>query len=423
MTGRFHDTSCPGQGTTTLDNPFVAGVPPHDLDTASSDGPIAVDDAQWDAIVAGLLERVAATESVDANIAKLNSEQRGRSWTLPVPECDDVAPVWLSADDWKASLRRSLNSTAGRTVCSTHQVGTEAVFACGVMMMLSADHSTGRRVSIAVDTLAERTGLSRSTIKRARRVLRDLGFAVERVRGRYLSHLERVAARAHHGGHQRRAASVWDLRTPRRVARPFVRRQQGYPQSVRRGPLPPLGGVCSSSLLERNSLTRAPAARTRKLSRCTTQQRPRPIAAQVVAAELVLRAPSLGRVHIGQIVDVIARSGVDLDRVTGAAIATALTRDGMRRGLTWPDRIDKPAPFLRYRLSLLDPADLADTTRDGSSARRHARRADFDQPMRYTAPAASEVPAASGAHRAASRQLAADLIAARRAAGTDRTAS
>ncbi len=96
-----------------------------------------------------------------------------------------------------------------------------------------ADLRTGRRVTASREVLAERAGVSLTVLKRARRILAELGLAREMVRGRFLRTLEQWAAEAHHGRKQVKATSVWALVSPPRLS------SFGAPTITRRRPRPP----------------------------------------------------------------------------------------------------------------------------------------------------------------------------------------
>ncbi len=139
-------------------------------------------------------------------------------------------------------------------MCRWFKVSTEFVFAVAVTMASFAERSTGRRVCASRETIAHRSGVSVSVVKRARRALHTLSVAREMVRGRYLRAEESHAAESHHGRIQRRAASVWALTSPKSLVvaaqvatkklAKKVRRSKddalaSYPQLRSRGPLSP----------------------------------------------------------------------------------------------------------------------------------------------------------------------------------------
>ena len=87
-------------------------------------------DPEWDALVSAAVERVNEIERLNAE-----SEQRGRSWSLPVdPGRQASTPAWTGRTAWQLQVRNVLNSTTGRDVCRRFKVSTEFVFAVAVTM-------------------------------------------------------------------------------------------------------------------------------------------------------------------------------------------------------------------------------------------------------------------------------------------------
>jgi hypothetical protein len=232
-------------------------------------------------------------------------------------------------------------------------------------------------------------------------------MAVEQERGRYLTTLESMAAEAHHGHKQFRAASVWALISPRAavtaITAPFKKSRKPSRATLRtatfrartasrtsphpggRGPLSPLGGFVLQSLVLKFSPTHANTRAGRPKN--TQRSAPRPIDLQRTAAQLIAHIPALKTTkHIGQICDVLDRAGIDPARWTGRCIARELTRDTQSRGWVWPTQITRPIAFLRWRLahinwSVPSPAERArdnDRTRlaEQATRRREAHERD-----------------------------------------------
>ncbi|MDT2007925.1 replication protein [Rhodococcus opacus] len=274
-----------------------------------------------------------------------------------------------------------LNSRTGREVCRRFNVSTEFVFAVAVTMASFAERSTGRRVCASRDTIARRSGVSVSVVKRARRALRTLSVAREMVRGRYLRADEAHAAESHHGRIQRRAASVWALMSPKsvviavgratkkvakKVRRSNVRSRSTYPQLIARGPLSPSRGFKLLSLVRELSPKRARARAGEQPKNAGIQGRqPRPIELQRTAADLLFHAPVFASTaHIGSVCEVLASTGVDGSRWSGRDIAAELTRDTQQRGWVWPQHIENPVGYLRWRMKQIDwtrpsPSEMA----------------------------------------------------------------
>jgi hypothetical protein len=78
-----------------------------------------------------------------------------------------------------------------------------------------ASSRDGRGITTSHDTLARMIGMSKITARRARALMEALDCLTTVQTGRYLLHLERLQATAHHGGKQLRAASVRALNMPK----------------------------------------------------------------------------------------------------------------------------------------------------------------------------------------------------------------
>ncbi|WP_344257678.1 hypothetical protein [Agromyces humatus] len=255
---------------------------------------------------------------------------------------------------------------------------------------LAADVATGRGVATAHETVAADLGMSGKTVQRARGLMEALGFAVTVVEGRYLTTAEREAARAAHGGHQVRAASLRALTLPK-------------PPAVENVQLPRRGEALGFSLVNENSPTRAsarksaasrPPAEKKRRSRAgrpAHPSAPRPIALQRFAAQLVdgderdgasrrrmpwlLNAGRKGRaVHIGALCDVLAAAGVEPTRWRPREVVETIDRWHQAQGRrTLAGESRDPLRYFAWQLRMaLDP------TRPTPSEEveiRHAQRA------------------------------------------------
>jgi len=290
-------------------------------------------------------------------IARLNTGQRGRSWSLPVPEDAARVPA-VGVKQWLRALPELVDTTAGRAAAARHGTGVTAVLECAPALARYADGLTGRAITASIATMAKAAGCTPKVMARARYVLRDLGLAAEMAAGRKLSRIEQAAARAHHGGYQPNAASVWHLTLPR---------------SAGRGDLSLRTKVLNVRAVGNNSPKRACARGRTGQSTKTSKTRagtPRPLHLQKAAAELVaachgmnvgqwaqygprryLRLPGW---HIGRIAEVLVAAGVDTTVWTGRAIARRLTEHTVARGLRWPDHLHNPVGFLRSVISGVD---------------------------------------------------------------------
>lgn len=372
-------SSHPEPGTTVHKN-STFGASHTDAAATSAAGPTTEDADAWATAVRVATENVARIEALNAE-----SGQRGNSWALPVATGQHAqTPIWTSRAQWQHQVRTLLNSPTGTELCKKNTISTEAAFAVAVTHASLAEGKTGRGVTASRERIAIRAGVSVTVVKRARRVLGALGMAVEQERGRYLTKLESMAAEAHHGHRQFRAASVWALISPRAavttITAPFKRPKMPSRATLRgpahragaaprtsphpsgRGPLSPSGGFVLPSLVLKFSPTHAQARAGKPKN--TQRTTPRPIELQRTAAQLISHIPALKTAgHVGRICDVLANTDIDVTRWTGRDIARELTADTQTRGWIWPTQLTRPTAFLRWRLAQIDWSKLSPTER------------------------------------------------------------
>ncbi|MFE5703220.1 hypothetical protein [Rhodococcus koreensis] len=389
-------------------------------------------DAEWAALVDAAHRNVSELEHFNHA-----SGQRGSSWALPVADgaYRDI-PVWSGKGLWLRQVRHAVTNTdTGRAAVKQRRIGVETMMAVAAAHARFADSTTGRDITASVAKIGRVAGVSESVVQRARRVLRDLGVGHEVVRGRLLQSREFMAAELHHGGHQRGAASVWALSSPRWVIeatpRPAAAQRRSPTRSAHRvqthqqrrqrqqaaatkaaASNPQLSGrdtlSLGSNVLEKFSRKRELTKRAPHAGATTTNTN-RPLHTQRAAAQLAHLAPALTPDgHIGQLVDVLVRTGIDTTRWTGRDIADALTRDTQSRGWTWPDAkswntggysVQNPVQYAHMRLSHIDfTAPSPSEQRARIDAQRRA-----EQAARATAVAAARSRAASAEHRSAMR--------------------
>ncbi|MGC0367318.1 hypothetical protein ABH922_005370 [Rhodococcus sp. 27YEA15] len=335
----------------------------------------------WQQAVAVAVARVADIDKLttDLNAA---SEQRGRSWSLPVPAAEQARiPVWTSRQEWLRQFRHHTTTAAGRALCARRLISPEKAYAVAEAHAHFAESRTGRSVTAAKSTIAARAKVSESTVNRARRVLIALEMGVEHVRGRNLKTLEFLAAEAHHGGQQHRAASTWSLSSPRQIVEltpAAPSRRSRASRAMERSTRSRKGSQPVSRFLSKPRRTSIPAdtlssvgflscevlpsGRTHQRAHACTPQptndkHPRPLAVQRVAAELIRHAPALMPPgHIGAVCDVLMKCDIDPTRWSGLDIARTLSRDTAERGWIWPtsSTLTSPIAYLRYRLRLVD---------------------------------------------------------------------
>ncbi len=385
----------------------VFGESHHDRSNCNTASTCADVDAEWAETVRKAKERVEQLETFNAE-----SGQRGTSWALPVePSEQSRVPIWSGRAEWLRQLRHQVTETDhGRAVLAANRIAVDTLMACANAHAHFAETRTGRGVTASKARIAERAGASNSTIMRSRRVLKALAMGIEHARGRTLSTSEYMAAEAHHGGHQHKAASSWSLSSPksvvmstpplerarrnrstRAVARASVRLSKATPGegtkatadgSTNRTHRDPLS---SSALVSSFSSVGSSHQRARARKTISTNAQ-RPIELQRAAASLAAHAPVFNTSsHIGVIADGIRKAGIDPTRWTGRDIAQALSRHTASNGQIWPtaSEIKSPAAFLRFKLSQLDwtcpsPSEKraeADAIRRREIAERHAESA------------------------------------------------
>lgn len=407
----------------------------HDPDNTNTTPTCTDADAEWAETVRKAKERIEQLEAVNAE-----SGQRGTSWALPVePSEQSRVPIWSGRAEWLRQLRHQVTETEhGRAVLAANRIAVDTLMSCANAHARFAETRTGRGVTASKAVIAEHAGASNSTIMRSRRVLKALAMGVEHVRGRTLSTSEYLAAEAHHGGRQHKAASSWSLSSPKAVvmSTPPIERPQrsrrtrtvaptalarpnkstpsdhskatasGSSNRTGRDPLSSSAFVLSFSSVGRTHQR----AHARKTISTNTQ---RPIELQRAAAALAVHAPIFNTSgHIGVIADGIRAAGIDTTRWTGRDIAQALSRHTADNGQIWPtaSEITSPIAFLRFKLSQLD------WTRPSPSEQRAqadaARRKEIAQ--RQDELARRDAAQASSATRAAARASFAQHLASAR---------
>ncbi|OYD61085.1 hypothetical protein BDB13_6023 [Rhodococcus sp. OK302] len=388
MAGMSQGNSYPEYGSTHSLSPTF-GVSHTNTHTAV---PQSAEVDVWHATVDALLIRVALIDSETRRINE-SSDQRGRSWALPVEPAEQARiPVWTSRREWLRQFRHHIDTPAGKTLCARRLIKPDKAYAVAEAHAHFAESHTGRGVTAAKSTIAARAKVSESAVNRARRVLIDLEMGIEHVRGRNLKTLEFLAAEAHHGGQQHRAASSWSLSSPRCIveATPLAKSPKKRPsrsaertaryrtrKALRTGSIaldqpnqgPPATTVADTlSSVGSLSCEVLPLGRTHQRARAwtpppprkkhtTAAKTPRPLGLQRAAAELINDAPALSPPgHIGAVCDILQNAGIDPTRWTGRDIARTLSRDTAQRGWIWPTAasLSSPLAYLKRRLRSID---------------------------------------------------------------------
>lgn len=296
---------------------------------------------------------------------------RGRAWrpangpTLPA-----TVPVWSSAAHWLETLAAALRTPQGEELRAAAKVSADTLIDVAAADARAADSRTGRGVTTAHETVAKALGCSAKTVQRARTLLETLGFACTVVPGRYLTTQERAAARAHHGGDQRRMASERALLVPRSLSNVHL----------------PHRGSLTSSLPSRSDLPKRADARAGAASRQAEKRKiprrcaPRPpIGVQRLAADLAQRVPWLARGHIGSLCRTLVALGLDDTGWSAHDVIDMLDRRNITLGLYEPypgSQRDPLALFAHQVRAALPDVDEPPRLRRGrEAAARAAERA------------------------------------------------
>ncbi|WP_225730986.1 MULTISPECIES: hypothetical protein [unclassified Nocardia] len=334
-----------------------------------------------------------AAENVE-QIERLNADQRGGSWSIPVPEgVSGRIPVWTSPESWRIQIQVLLRTERGDRLRAAQDVAREKVLDVAEAMSTFANRVDGRGMTASNFAIARRAKVSERVVSRVKRLLLDLGMAVEVRRGRRLSPIERMAATAHHHGKQIYAASVWYLTSPRHAVLAVVPHRRSAsigprsrvvtaicrnPQVSVGGELPPSRGVSSSSCVRKFSPTRAKNRAGRAIDHKTAGEGPRALhlqkAAAVLESRLRWRYGQLKQ-HIGVVADAIVGVGIDTARYSGEDIDKLLNRYARESGWSWPSQLTNPKRFLTTRLARIDWSGPSPSEQAAAAAAAAARRA------------------------------------------------
>ena len=298
----------------------------------------------------------------------------GLSWACePAEGTHARIPCWNTRSQWLDLLRADLDRDDAVTVLRAHHASPVTVYRVARMDAAAADTTTGRNVRTAHATVARALTVSLDAVRRARRVLRDLGWSVETVRGRYMTATERETATRETGSHQRRFASTRCLTIPARV-----RAMHPYPCGVK----------SSRELLSRH----VPSSRSRAAGTSTPRTKKRPltrrnpsVGVQRIAARLVQRMPWLDRTHSGHLMGLsrgLVACGVT-EEWTTQDLMNAIETDHQGLGLLSlpPDSQKNPRALLLHQIkrAITGKTPPARARAAAEATRREARAAELAQ--------------------------------------------
>jgi hypothetical protein len=278
------------------------------------------------------------------------------------PGATSRLPAWWSAEDWTGEVKATLR--LHRDVCQIHHVEADTVLAVARGMAGYADHATGRDCRPTNERLVTDVRVSLSTVQRARRVLKSLGFVVELVAGRsFLTREERLAAWRRGSAHRQLAAEFALCGGRDRPRRPHRRRHpQLHRVAVERDTPPPSHEVRGESHLSRTHLratteTKKAAPRPAPTKEATNRggRRGHPLARRL-AESVQRRLTWLRGVPLSRLVPLLTPfalagwTGRDVERAADEARA-------MRGWKVVPAKLDHPASYLARLLRGVDLAD------------------------------------------------------------------
>ncbi len=251
--------------------------------------------------------------------------------------------MWTSRRGWIHAVSHWAASADGARHRSAYKLGLTRFLTTITAIAMFADGRTGRNVAVTNARIAERADVSERLVTNVRAVLAGAGWAVEHSRGY-----------GRHGDGLRNRPSIWHL-TSRR----------GRPGCD----LPSSSNLLPSRPVKKNSPNARPRggpSRTRHKGR--SRPRPRPLHVQRLAAHLQANCVGIGgaSTHPGTWCAVLESSHLHLDQWSGRQLIAAMNTSMRDRNWHWPDVIDNPVGFLRYRIAQL-PAIPAENPMPASS--------------------------------------------------------
>lgn len=300
-------------------------------------------------------------------------------------------PSWWTPEDWLAEVYDAL--VDHRDLCRVHHIQADTAYAVAQGMAAYADFRTGRDCRPTNERLVADAQVSLSTVQRARRVLKALGFVVELVAGRsVLTRQERLAAHQRGSSHRRIAAefALCSRRERPAVARVLPRRRRGVRGQVVDGDTPPGSPIGREESSVRRTHLRT-TAETRKAPpgpapthkiRPGGRRRVDPRTRRLVAGVL-RRLGWLAGVSAARLTPLLARFATadwtprDVERAVVDALAA--------RGWKLPRDLDHPVGYLAMLLREVDHEDRPGALDEYMAAVEAAQRA-YDRLLAFGPP-------------------------------------
>ena len=103
-------------------------------------------------------------------------------------------PCWLNRNRWLTAVACRLTDRKGKALCqrSGDEINPTTCLSIAKVIARAADSTTGRNCALSNNTIAHRAHCGERTVRRAKRVLIQLGLLYEAARGRHLTRHERT---------------------------------------------------------------------------------------------------------------------------------------------------------------------------------------------------------------------------------------
>ena len=289
-----------------------------------------------------------------------------------------VLPVWWGRADWVQVEVRGIVREAV-DVCRDHHIAPDTVIKVAAAHAEFADSLTGRNCRPTNERLLEVAQCSLSTVKRARRVLMELGLMVEVVAGRSnMTLAQRLVA--HENGSSHRAIAAEFVLCSRRDRRPRLVENPAADLLVVDGGPPPVGKVVRTSAREISGLLQSKTAtkRVAPLPAHTEKSDRRPAVVLDPAVRRLIRGVKarlvwLAAVHDRRLAPLLTRfAQADWTARDVELVVVELLAIRGRRGV--PRDLVAPWAYLARLLRDVDPADRPSLQLDAHAAAERAHR-------------------------------------------------
>jgi hypothetical protein len=249
------------------------------------------------------------------------------------------------------AINIALLSPAGAALRKKYEVSVASCMAVARTDAATADSATGRNIQTAHSTgarrMAQALGVIKSprTYRKARDIMRLLGFVVVVDEGRYLTKTEMLQLELQRDPNSRRPAQRRKAST-----RVFTMARKAV---VKIGHLPRRGSTTPKPDLISTHQKRA------KARSASPQPMTMELPLQRLAGKLANHASFLRAVSPRRICRVLTGAGIRPDEWTAAELTSAMYATVTERRWTAPERLTNPLGYLRFLLSTINPEHTA----------------------------------------------------------------